>query len=150
MADDATEQAFLERLTRIARGEKGDPYSPFEPLPTAEQKAEAMRQYLEIKAAQAARVVRGEDHALERERFALQSQVELERLRLEVMRANVEAEATRGKLLVEVERIKIQQAELVVRAMEAAATSPEAARVLESVTQRLLNDAPSTKLLPSE
>jgi hypothetical protein len=147
MADiDPKEQEFLQRLARIAMGEKGNPWAPFEALPTREEQNAAAVQYVQIKAAHEGRVAREQDHALEVERLKLEAarlqiahEQELARLRLEQEKGRAQVELAYAQL-------EVTRAEVVVRAIQAAEGNTE---VIQALKTAKLIDAPRGAALPA-
>ncbi len=141
MSTDPNEQAMLERLARVARGEKGDPYNPFEALPTAEEKFKAAEQYVALKAAQAARIIREQDFALTTEKQRHEHQMEEERVRLEAARVQLEIQKERQRIDLEYAQLEVRKADVIVRAIEAASKNPDAVHLVDvarAMSQKLL------------
>lgn len=123
---DPNEEIMLQRLARIARGEATQ-IGAHGTLPTEEEKLAAAAQYLEIKKAKAAR----EAAALAAQQQGHAQHIEEERIRVEDRRVDAEFE-----------RIQVQKADVIVRAIEAAARNPEIAElvgVAKGLSERLLS-----------
>lgn len=153
--DDQNEQRMLEYLARRSRGEK-DMYNPFEAPPTPAEQQDAMKQYIAIKQAQEARHAREFEamraHAdtlraqAEAEKMKADAAADVERLRLEAEKNLGQNDLERERLRLEGERIRMAQAEMVLRAMEMAARNPDMPD-LRQLAIGLAQDAVGTRML---
>ena len=129
---DATEQAMLQTLKTMAGG-----MNPQTGLPISiDQRMQAGREYVAFMQKLESIDAWHEKQALEAAKQKHDQSMEEERVRLEGARLGVDAHNESRRIDLEYERLQIQKAEIVIRALEVAARNPEL-RQLSGVVSEL-------------
>jgi hypothetical protein len=135
MPDDPILKASLQQLSAIVGGmnpQGGPPPSMADRLAAGDR----YRQIKERIDAEARRQVEGDrDHLLTEDQQGHSQEMDKTKLQIEAAKVHASIEVENQRLVLEAERIEVAKAEVIVRALEAAARNPELLQLTEVVKE---------------
>lgn len=129
---DATELALLQTLKAMVGGM--DPTNPYRGL-TADERIAAGERYSELLRRKESAEAWHLNHTLGEDKQKHDQQMTEERLKLEVAKLDIDAHNETRRIDLEFERLEVQKAEVIIRAIEVAARNPEMTQLLGVVKE---------------